>query len=111
MNKKLEIIIISSFDNSNIVYLPISTYISILNIEIDIATIDVDTYLITCKLNITNIFAISMRDLEYQATKKVRLETNLKSVILKEYYDFLNVFSKKNFDILFLIKIIIIKSC
>lgn len=41
-----------------------------------------------------------MRDLEYQEQKEARSETNPKNIVSKEYHDFLNVFSKKNTDIL-----------
>lgn len=40
-----------------------------------------------------------MRDLEYQAKKKVRPETNPRSIITEKYYNFLDIFSKKNSDI------------
>lgn len=57
--------------------------------------IDADAYYAACKLKRAQVFIISIRDLEFQAAKKVRLETNLKSVILEKYYDLLYVFSKK----------------
>lgn len=41
-----------------------------------------------------------MRNLEYQAQKKTRLKTDLKSVVSEKYHDFLDIFSKKNSDIL-----------
>lgn len=37
--------------------------------------------------------------MKYPIKKGVRLETNLRNVILKEYYDFLNIFFKKNLNI------------
>ena len=37
-----------------------------------------------------------MKDLEYQAEKEARPETNLRSVVLEEYHNLLDVFSKKN---------------
>ena len=41
-----------------------------------------------------------MKDLEYQAKKEARPKTNPKSIVLEEYHNFLDVFSKKNSDIL-----------
>ncbi len=41
-----------------------------------------------------------MRDLEYQAEKEVKPETDPRTVIPAKYYDLLDVFSKKNSDIL-----------
>ena len=41
-----------------------------------------------------------MRDLEYQLEKKARPETDPKTLLLKEYQDFLDVFSKKDSDTL-----------
>lgn len=42
-----------------------------------------------------------MKNLEYQAEKDARPEINLENIILKEYHNFLNVFSKKNSDTFF----------
>ena len=58
--------------------------------------IDVNTYRMAYKLKKAQVFAISMRDLEYQAEKKAKLETNPRSVVLEEYHNLLDVFSKKN---------------
>ena len=41
-----------------------------------------------------------MRDIQYQAEKEARAETDPKSVVPQEYHDFLDVFSKKNSDTL-----------
>lgn len=41
-----------------------------------------------------------MKDLEYQAAKEAKSETDLKNVIPEEYHDLLDIFSKKNFDML-----------
>ncbi len=46
------------------------------------------------------VFAVSMRDLEYQAEKEARQETNLRTVVPEEYHDLLDVFFKKNSDTL-----------
>ena len=40
------------------------------------------------------IFAISMRDIEYQLNKGIKPLTNPKTVVQEEYHDFLDVFSK-----------------
>ncbi len=41
-----------------------------------------------------------MRDLEYQAEKEVSPETDPRTVVSAEYHNLLDVFSKKNSDIL-----------
>lgn len=41
-----------------------------------------------------------MKNLEFQATKEAKPETNPKIVILKKYQDFLDTFLRKNSDIL-----------
>ena len=46
------------------------------------------------------IFAISMRDIEYQLNKGTKPPTNPKTVVPAEYHDFLNVFSKEVLDTL-----------
>ena len=46
------------------------------------------------------IFAISMRDIEYQLNKTTEPVTNPKTVVLAEYHDFLDVFSKEVSDTL-----------
>lgn len=75
----------------------ISPQIPTLNIkEVNIAMMSVDTYCVTCKLQRAQIFAISMKDLEYQVRKEARLETNLKTIVSVEYHNFLDIFSKKN---------------
>ena len=62
--------------------------------------IDPDVYHTACCLKGTQVFAVLMRDIQYQAGKKARAETNLKSVIPQEYHNFLDVFSKKDSDTL-----------
>lgn len=66
--------------------------------KVDVTIIDIDTYYVTYKLKKTRVFAISIRNLEYQAKKKAKSKTNLRNIISKEYYDFLDIFSKKNSD-------------
>ena len=46
------------------------------------------------------IFTISMQDIEYQLNKKTKPLTNPKTVVLEEYHDFLDVFSKDISDTL-----------
>ena len=41
-----------------------------------------------------------MKDLEFQAEKEARPETNPKTVVPEEYHDLLDVFSKKDSDTL-----------
>ncbi len=68
--------------------------------KVDIAIIGVDAYCTACRLKRAQVFAVSMRDLEYQAEKEARPETNPRSVVPEEYHDLLDVFSKKNSDTL-----------
>ena len=68
--------------------------------DIDIAMIGVDTYRAACYLKRAQVFALSIRDIQYQAEKKARAETDPKSVVPQEYHNFLDVFSKKNLDTL-----------
>ena len=66
--------------------------------NINIAIISADVYCTACCLKKAQVFAISMRDIQYQAENEVRAETNPKNVIPQEYYDFFDVFSKKDSD-------------
>ena len=68
--------------------------------DIDIAIIGANAHCAACHLKRAQVFAISMRDIQYQAEKEARAETNPKSVVPQEYHDFLDVFSKKNSDTL-----------
>lgn len=54
----------------------------------DVAIIGSDAYCMTCMIKEAQFFAVCMRNLEYQAEKKSRLETNLRTIIPVEYYDF-----------------------
>lgn len=79
----------------------ILTFISKLDKSvINIAMISVDIYCAASRLKGAQIFAIFIKTLKFQATKKAKPETDLKSVILEEYHNFLHVFSKKNSDTL-----------
>ncbi len=68
--------------------------------DIDIAMIGADAYCATCCLKGVQVFTVSMRDIQYQAEKEARAETDPKSVVPQEYHDFLDVFSKKDSDTL-----------
>ena len=99
--RKPETVVISSLDNSSIEGLPILILASTLNTKkVDVAMIDADAFRAACELKGAQVFAVSMRDLEYQAKKGARPEANPRSVVPKEYHDLLNVFSKKNSDTL-----------
>ena len=99
-----KIVVISILDNSEKKSLLISTpeiMISILSTkEVDIAMISANAYSTACKLKKARVFAVSIKDLEYQREKGARPETNPKTVIPEEYYNLLDVFSKKNLDTL-----------
>ena len=68
--------------------------------DIDIAIIGADAYYAVCHLKETQIFVLSIRDIQYQAKKKARAETNPISIVPQEYHDFLDDFSKKDLDTL-----------
>ena len=70
--------------------------------DIDIGMIGADVYCTVCHLKRAQVFVVSMRDIQYQAEKEVRAETDLKSIVPQEYHDFLDVFSKKDLDTLLL---------
>ena len=64
--QKPETVVISSLNYSGIEGLPIPTRTSILGTkEVDIVMIGADAYCTACKLKGAQIFAISIRDLEY----------------------------------------------
>ena len=68
--------------------------------NINIAMIGADAYYAACCSKKALVFAISMRDIQYQAKKEAKAESDQTSVIPQEYHNFLNVFSKKNSDTL-----------
>ena len=43
-----------------------------------------------------------MKDIQYQTKKQVGAEINSKNIVLQEYYNFLNVYLKKESNTLFL---------
>ena len=69
------------------------------NVE-DVVMIDADAYCLACQLKRAQVFAISIRVLKFSAEKEARPETNLKTVVLEKYHDFLDVFSKKDLNTL-----------
>lgn len=75
--------------------------------KINIIIIDINTYCVACKLKKAWVFTISIRVLEYSVQNKARQENDLKMFILKEYQDFLNLFSEKTQIYSFYIKNII----
>ena len=60
--------------------------------------ISINAFCTICKLKKIRFFAVSIRDLKYQVEKKAKLETNPKNIIPEKYYNFLNIFLKKNSD-------------
>ena len=68
--------------------------------DTDKAMIGANAYRAACRLKGAQVFAVFMRDIQYQAEKEARVETNLKNVVPQEYHDFLDVFSKKDLDTL-----------
>ena len=95
---------ISSLDSSDKKELPVTISVTKKSDpkakDIDIAMIGVDIYYTACRLKEAQVFAILMRDIQYQAEKEARAETNPTSVIPQKYHDFLDVFSKKDSDTL-----------
>ena len=63
--------------------------------------IGADAYCVTCCLKRAQVFAVLIRDIQYQAEKEARAETDPKNVVPQEYHNFLNIFSKKNSDSFF----------
>lgn len=100
---KYKIIIISILDNFEKESLSIliqKTKVLILDIKkIDIAIIGANAYRTNYKLKRAQIFAIFIKNLEYQAKKKARPKTNLKIVIPKKYCDLFNICNRKNSNI------------
>lgn len=68
---------------------------------INIIMIDIDIYCLTCKLRKALVFVIFIRNLEYQAKKRLNQKTDPKCLIPKKYQDFINVCSKKVLNFLF----------
>lgn len=70
--------------------------------EVYIVIIAIDAYHATCKLKGVQVFVVSMMDLEYQAQKKARPETYPRSIISEVYHSLLDVFFRKDLDMLIL---------
>ena len=98
--------IISNLNSSDIKELPVPiSAIKTLKSKaqnIYIAMIDADTYRIACCIKKAQVFTVYITDIQYQAEKEAKAETNTKSIILQEYYNLFDIFSKKDSDILFL---------
>lgn len=69
------------------------------NIEI-VAMISADAYRLSSQLKEAQVFAHFMRDLKFEDEKDERLETHPKNVVLEDYQELLDVFSKKDQNIL-----------
>lgn len=72
------------------------------NKNINIVIISVDTCNIVCYLNRAQMFIVLIKDKQYQVKKETRAETSPRSNVSQEYYNFPNIFSKKNLDTFFL---------
>ena len=76
---------ISNLDNSDKKELPVSITVTKKldpkTKDIDIAMIDADVYCVNCCLKRAQVFAIAMRNIQYQVKKEARAETDPKSVI------------------------------
>lgn len=100
--RKPETLVISILDNSDKKDIPIpSRSPKIGTKEIDITLIGTDAYYAAYRLTGAQLFAVSIRDLEYQAEKEARQKIDPRSVVREEYHDLLHIFSKKNSDTLF----------
>ena len=94
-------VVINTFSNLGKEKLPTSTLAPTFrkNVE-DIAMIDANAYFLAYQLKKAQVFAISIRDLEFHTEKEARPEKNPKTDIPKKYHDLLDVFSRKNLNIL-----------
>lgn len=90
--------LISSFNNSDIKESPVSG-LAIIKSEpkaknICITIIGADIHCRTCCLKEALVFAVSMKDIQYEAEKEARAMNDAKSLVPLEYHDFFHVFSK-----------------
>lgn len=100
---KSKTVLINSFGNSMIESLPIPIQVSALNTkEIDIIIIGSDTYCTASKLKKTQIFAVLIKNQEYQIDNEDRLKTDPRFVVSMKHHNFLDIFSQKNLNILLL---------
>ena len=65
--------------------------------DINIAMIDADAYYAACCLKRAQMFAVSVKDIQYQAEEEAEAETDSKSIVPQKYHNFLDVFLKKKF--------------
>lgn len=56
--------------------------------------IDADIYCMAHRLTRAQVFAISVKNLEYKLEKEATPETNSKTVILAKYHDFFDIVEK-----------------
>ena len=93
---------ISSLDSSDkkklLVPMPATKKSDLKAKNINIAMIGPDSYCAACCLKKAQLFDILIRDIQYQAKKKTRAETDPISIVPQEYHNYLNIFSKKNSD-------------
>lgn len=64
--------------------------------DINIAKIDMNTNYVAVCIKKGQVFTLFMKNIQYQANKKIRAETNLKIVIPQKYFNFLDIFSNKD---------------
>lgn len=101
--EKLKIVVISFLNNLSKENLSVSILPRTFDKDVvHIAIISIDAYCLLCKLKKIWVFIVFIKVLEFEAIKEIRPETNSKGVVPEEYSNLLNVFSKKDSDILFL---------
>lgn len=92
-----------SFDNKKfLVFIPTTKKSKSKTKDINKAMIDMDIYCANYYLIETQVFIISMKDIQSQTGKKTRAKTNPKSVLTQEYYNFLHIILKKDSNTLLL---------
>ena len=100
--KTIVISILDNFKKKSLSIWTLEVKVLIFGIKkVDITMINTNTYQTAYKLKKARVFAIFMKNLEYQVEKEAKSKTNPKTIILEKYQDFLDVFSQKNSDILF----------
>lgn len=91
--KTVVISILDNFRKKGLPILILEIKASILNNKkIDVIIIDINTYWIACKLKKAQVFAVSIRDLEYQREKEAKPETHLKTIVPKKWWSFRSIF-------------------
>ena len=61
---------------------------------------DVEIFAVSMRDIENELNAISMKDIKYQLNKTAKAPTDPKTIVLEEYHEFLNVFSKETSDTL-----------